>query len=52
MATPSSILVWEIPRTAEPGGPQPVGSKSQDTTQQLKNKFHVYEAGGPTLSQW
>ena len=53
MATPSSILVWEIPWTEEPGGPQPMGSKSQDTTQQLNNnKFYVYDAGGRTLSQW
>ena len=26
MATPSSMLAWEIPRTEEPGGPQSVGS--------------------------
>ena len=27
MATPSSILVWEIPRTEEPGGLQSMGSQ-------------------------
>ena len=34
MATHSSILVWEIPWTEEPGGPQSMGSqKESDTTQ-------------------
>ena len=28
MATHSSILAWEIPRTEEPGGLQAMGSKS------------------------
>ena len=28
MATPSSILVWRIPWTEEPGGLQPMGSQS------------------------
>ena len=28
MATPSSILAWEIPRTEEPGGLQSMGSQS------------------------
>ena len=32
MATPSSILAWEIPWTEEPGGLQ---SKESDTTEQL-----------------
>ena len=27
-ATHSSILVWKIPQTEEPGGPQSVGSQS------------------------
>ena len=27
MATPSSILAWEIPRTEEPGGLQSMGSQ-------------------------
>ena len=29
MATHSSILAWEIPRTEEPGGLQTMGSQSQ-----------------------
>ena len=33
MATYSSILVWEIPRTEDPGGLQPMESqKKSDTT--------------------
>ena len=31
MATHSSILAWEIPRTEEPGGLQPMGSKESQT---------------------
>ena len=27
MATSSSLLAWEIPRTEEPGGPQSTGSR-------------------------
>ena len=27
-ATHSSVLAWRIPRTEEPGGPQPMGSPS------------------------
>ena len=39
MATPSSILVWEIPQIEEPGGLQSMESqKSQDATQQLNDK--------------
>ena len=34
MATHSSILAWETPRTKEPDGLQPVGSQSQ---RQLSN---------------
>ena len=29
MATHSSILAWNIPRTEEPGGLQSIGSQSQ-----------------------
>ena len=32
MATHSSILAWEIPRTEEPGGLQTMGHKESDTT--------------------
>ena len=30
MATHSSILAWEIPRTEEPGGPQSMGFQDLD----------------------
>ena len=36
-ATRSSILAWEIPRTEEPGGPQSMGSKESDLTEQLND---------------
>ena len=32
LATPSSILAWEIPQTEEPGGIQSMGSQELDTT--------------------
>ena len=35
MATHSSILVWEIPGTEEPGGLQSPGHKESDTAEQL-----------------
>ena len=35
MATHSSILVWRIPRTEEPGGLQPRGRKESDATERL-----------------
>ena len=35
MATHSSILVWRIPWTEEPGGAPLWGGKESDTTQQL-----------------
>ena len=35
MATHSSILAWEIPRTEEPDGLQSWGCKESDTTKQL-----------------
>ena len=35
MATQSSILVWRIPWTEEPGGLQSMGSKELHTTTQL-----------------
>ena len=37
MAAHSSILVWEIPWTEEPGVLQSMGCKELDTTEQLKN---------------
>ena len=33
MATHSSILVWRIPWTEEPGGLQSMGHKESDTTE-------------------
>ena len=33
MATQSSILAWEIPRTEEPSGLQSMGHKESDTTE-------------------
>ena len=35
MATQSSILAWEIPRTEKPSRLQPWGCKEQDTIEQL-----------------
>ena len=35
MATPSSILAWEIPWTEEPGGLQSVKSQESDITKRL-----------------
>ena len=40
MATHSSILAWEIPRTEEPGGLQSVGSQESDMTSRL-NHHHL-----------
>ena len=37
MATPSSILAWEIPWTEEPGGLQSMGSQESDMTEQLNH---------------
>ena len=39
-ATHSSILVWEIPWTEEPGGPQSVGLHESDTTEWLNHHYH------------
>ena len=43
MATHSSILVWRIPWTEEPGGYSPWGRKESDTTEQLH--FHFLSLG-------
>ena len=42
MATQSSILVWEVQWTEEPGGLQSMGSQTarQDRTWQLNNNKH------------
>ena len=39
MATHSSILVWRIPWTEEPGRLQPMGHKELDTTEWLTLSF-------------
>ena len=40
MATHSSILAWEIPRTDELGGPQSIGwQKESDTTEKLNDNL-------------
>ena len=38
MATHSSILSWEIPRTEEPGGLQSKGFMDPDTTEATKQQ--------------
>ena len=41
MATHSSILVWTIPQTEEPGGLQSRGRNESDTTEQvILSLFH------------
>ena len=35
MATHSSVLVWRLPRTEEPGGLQSTGSQEWDTTERV-----------------
>ena len=41
MATHSSILVWRIPWTEEPGGAPLWGGKESDTTEQLLLAVHI-----------
>ena len=38
METHSRTLVWEIPWTEEPGGPQSIGLQSRTQLKQLSNK--------------
>ena len=38
VATHSSLLVWDIPRTEEPGGLQSVGPQRVNTTQRLNHR--------------
>ena len=47
MATHSSILAWELPRTEEPGGLQSMGSQSDMTERlsvhtQAKQDFKIH----------
>ena len=41
MATHSSILVWRIPRTEDPGELQSMGHKESDMTEQLNTYENV-----------
>ena len=41
MAPHSSTLAWRIPGTAEPGGPQTMGSLESDTTERLHFHFSL-----------
>ena len=38
VATHPSLLVWDIPRTEEPGGLQSVGPQRVNTTQRLNHR--------------
>ena len=42
MATYSSILAWEIPRTEEPDGLCPKGCKESDTTEHIFTHTHTH----------
>ena len=44
IATDSSILAWEIPRTEKPGGLQSMGSQRMDATEQLTRSLFSYSA--------
>ena len=46
MATHSSILAWEIPRTEEPGRLQSRGLQESDTSEQLTHKTHRFKLLG------
>ena len=50
MATHSSILVWRILWTEEPGGLQSVGSQELDTTEQLTFSLHFLTIPLTTVS--
>ena len=41
MATHSSILAWEIPKTEEPGELRSVESQWSDTTYRLNSNIHL-----------
>ena len=43
MATQSSTLAWIIPWTEEPGGPQSMGYKESDMTEQLSTHAPIKE---------
>ena len=41
MATHSSILLWRIPWTEEPGGLHPWGHKESNMIERLSNKHYI-----------
>ena len=47
IATRSSLLVWEIPWTEEPGRLQSMGSQEPDMTERLNNNSHGLSWRGP-----
>ena len=49
MATHSSILVWRIPWTEEPGGLQSIGTQSQ--TRLKRQSIHTCKEGNGVYSQ-
>ena len=50
MATHSSVLVWRILWTEEPGGLQSTGSQELDTTNRLTFSFHFLTIPLTTVS--
>ena len=56
MATHSTILAWEIPRTEEPGGLQSMRLQKSDMTEQLNNNniptFDASDSDPVTVSNW
>ena len=48
IATHSSILAWEIPRTEEPGGLQPTGSQKSEA--RLSVHAHLIRVSGSDIS--
>ena len=42
MATLSSILVWEIPWTEEPGVLQSMGHQESDMTERVRARIHTH----------
>ena len=48
MAPHSSPPTWKIPWTEEPGGPQSLGSRRVDTTEQLHFHFSLSRIGEGT----
>ena len=49
MATPSSVLAWRIPGTAEPGGLPSMGSQSQTRLKRLSSSSRLFDSLEKTL---